>query len=63
MTPKTIKISGKTFATIAMIISGLATLILGMGNIIPADLHDVLFAFAAFLAALSAYLAHKNQVI
>lgn len=61
MTPKTIRISGKTLSAAAVIITGIGTFLVSLNySLLPGDMHDMVYALSLFCVALSAYLAHKK---
>jgi len=60
MSPRTIKITGQTLASIAAILAGGAAIIAQMCTWLPDEEKTLALATAAFLTAVSAYLAHKK---
>ena len=60
MTPLSFKIAGKTLATLGMLMGALAVVCTAFGGVVGDEsLRQVFIGLAAFLAALSAFLAHK----
>jgi len=60
MMEKTIKIAGKTLATLALIVAGVGAFLLSIEHNLPVDTQEMINAFAIFLVALGTYLAHKE---
>jgi hypothetical protein len=60
MMEKTIKMTGKTVATLAIIVAGSGAFLVSIVHSLPAETQGMVNAFAILLVAIGAYLAHKD---